>query len=165
MHRTTVLGRGLLFAAALAAGLVAAFYAVTANGSGGVRVVMTSKNKALGRTILVNTRGLTLYSLSVERRGKFICKNATCLSLWKPLVIAKGATPKGVVGLGTVRRPDRRIQVTYRGAPLYHFVEDRKPGQIKGNGFKDVGTWRVVTVGKASSSPPPPPPPPTYTYP
>ena len=166
MHRTTMVNRGLLLAAAFAAGLTVALYAVAAHGSatGSVRVVMTAKNKTLGRTILVNRRGLTLYSLSVERHGKFICKNATCLSLWKPLVIAKGSTPTGVKGLATVRRPDGRIQVTYRGGPLYRFVEDRKPGDIKGNGFKDVGTWRVVTVGKATA-PTPPPPPPTYTYP
>jgi predicted lipoprotein with Yx(FWY)xxD motif len=162
MHRTTVISRGLLLAAALVAGLVAAFYAVGANGSGSVRVVMTAKNKALGRTILVNRQGLSLYSLSVERHGRFICKNAACLALWKPLVIAKGSTPTGVTGLGTVRRPDKRIQVTYRGAPLYRFVEDRKPGQIKGNGFKDVGTWRVVTVGKAAGTASTSTP--TYTY-
>jgi predicted lipoprotein with Yx(FWY)xxD motif len=166
MQRTTVVSRGLLLAAALVAGLLAAFYAVSASQASGVRVVKTAKNKTLGRTILVNRQGLTLYSLSVERHGRFICKNATCLSLWKPLVIAKGSTPTGISGLGTVKRPDKRIQVTYRGLPLYRFVEDRKPGQIKGNGFKDVGTWRVVTVGKAaaaattttSSTP-------TYTYP
>ena len=168
MHRTTVLGRGLLSAAALAAGVVAAFYAVTANGSGGVRVVMTAKNKALGRTILVNLRGLSLYSLSVERHGKFICTNAACLSLWKPLLVPKGTKPTGVTGLGTVKRPTGKIQVTYRGAPLYRFVNDRKRGDIRGNGFKDVGTWRVVTVGRAqtsTTSPTTTAPPPTYTYP
>jgi predicted lipoprotein with Yx(FWY)xxD motif len=165
MHRSTVINRGLLLVAALLAGLVAAFYAVGAHGSGGVRVVMTAKNKALGRTILVNRRGLTLYSLSVERHGRFICTNSVCLAVWKPLVIAKGSTPTGVAGLSTVKRPDKRIQVTYRGAPLYRFVQDRKPGQIKGNGFKDVGTWRVVTVGKAKTAPATSTTAPTYTYP
>jgi predicted lipoprotein with Yx(FWY)xxD motif len=152
MQRTATLSRGLLLAAAFAAGLAAAFYAVNASGAGGTRVVMTAKNKALGKTILVNRQGLTLYSLSVERHGRFICKNAACLSLWKPLVIAKGAKPTGVSRLGTVKRPDGRIQVSYRGGPLYRFVQDRKRGDIKGNGFKDVGTWRVVVVGKASVS-------------
>ena len=164
MHRTGVVGRGLLVVAAGLAGLLAAL-AVAAHGSGGVRVVMTAKNKTLGRTILVNRRGLTLYSLSVERHGRFICKNAACLALWKPLVIAKGSTPTGVRGLGTVKRPDKRIQVTYRGAPLYRFVEDHKRGDIKGNGFKDVGTWRVVTVGRSGSTTTTTAPPPTYTYP
>jgi predicted lipoprotein with Yx(FWY)xxD motif len=126
---------------------------------------MTAKNKTLGKTILVNRAGLSLYSLSVERKGKFICKNSACLSLWKPLVIRKGQKPTGIARLATIKRPDGRIQVTYRGGPLYRFVQDRKRGDVKGNGFKDVGTWRVVTVGKSSASTPPPPPPPTYTYP
>src|SRR3989441_6931391 len=152
MQRTATLSRGLLLAAAFAAGLAAAFYAVNASGAGSTRVVMTVKNKALGKTILVNRQGLTLYSLSVERHGRFICKNAACLSLWKPLVVPKGAKPTGVSGLATVKRPDGRIQVSYRGGPLYRFVQDRKRGDIKGNGFKDGGTWRVVVVGKATTS-------------
>jgi predicted lipoprotein with Yx(FWY)xxD motif len=152
MQRTGALSRGLLLAAAFAAGLAAAFYAVNASSAGGTRVVMTAKNKTLGKTILVNRQGLTLYSLSVERHGRFICKNAACLSLWKPLVVAKGVKPTGVSRLGTVKRPDGRIQVSYRGGPLYRFVQDRKRGDIKGNGFKDVGTWRVVVVGKPTGS-------------
>ena len=151
MQRTATLGRGLVLAAAFAAGLAAAFYAVNASGAGGTRVVMTAANKTLGKTIVVNRQGLTLYSLSVERRGRFICKDATCLSLWKPLVVRKGVKPTGVSGLATVKRPDGRIQVTYRGGPLYRFVKDRKRGDVKGNGFKDVGTWRVATVGKATA--------------
>jgi predicted lipoprotein with Yx(FWY)xxD motif len=167
MQKAATLRGGLLLAAALVAGLVAALYATRSNGAGmggTARVVMTAKNKALGKTVLVNRRHMTLYSLSVERHGRFICKNAACLSLWTPLVVHRGTKPTGVRGLGTVRRPDGRTQVTYRGRPLYTFKQDRKPGDVKGNGFKDVGTWRVVTVGK-SATPAPPPPPPTYTYP
>ena len=47
-------------------------------------------------------------------------------------------------------------QVTFGGKPLYTFVQDKKPGDMKGNGFKDVGTWQVVTVsGKAVPTIPP----------
>jgi predicted lipoprotein with Yx(FWY)xxD motif len=165
MQKAATLRGGLLLAAALLAGLIAAFYATRSSGAGSngtARVVMTAKNKALGKTILVNRRGMTLYLLSVERRGRFICKNSACLSLWTPLVVRKGTKPTGVTHLGTVRRPDGRTQVTYRGGPLYTFKQDRKPGDVKGNGFKDVGTWRVVTVGTSATTPPPPP---TYTYP
>ena len=168
MQRSTLLGRGLLLAAAGVAGLVAAF-AVAAHGSssGNVRVVMTAKNKTLGKTIVVNLRGMTLYSLSAERHGRFICKDSACLALWKPLVVAKGVKPTGVRGLATIRRPDHRIQVTYRGGPLYRFTGDHKRGDVKGNGFKDVGTWRVAVVGSSSGSTgtTTTAPPPTYTYP
>jgi predicted lipoprotein with Yx(FWY)xxD motif len=110
--------------------------------------------KVGGKTILVNRRGMTLYHLSVERKGHFICKDSTCLSLWKPLVVRHGVTPSGVKSLGTVKRPDGRLQVAYKGGPLYTFVQDRKPGDMKGDGFKDVGVWRVVTVAGNSTSTP-----------
>jgi len=110
-----------------------------------------------GKTLLVNRRGLTLYRLSVERKGHFICTQSACLALWHPLVVKHGTTPTGAKSLSTVKRPDGRSQVAYKGGPLYTFAQDSKPGDMKGNGFKDVGTWRVVTVsGKAAATTPPP---------
>jgi predicted lipoprotein with Yx(FWY)xxD motif len=82
--------------------------------------------------------------LSVERRGRFICTDASCLSFWTPLVVAKGMTPTGIAGLGTIKRPDGRVQVTYRGGPLYTFYLDRKRGDTGGEGFKDVGIWHAA---------------------
>ena len=154
MQRSMALRASVLAAAALLFGAVAAMYASGAlgAGSGSARVVMTAKNKTLHKTILVTRSGMSLYSLSVERRGKFICTNGACLSLWKPLTVAKGTTPTGVRGLSTVKRPDGRIQVAYKGGPLYTFAGDHKRGDVKGNGFKDVGVWRVAVVGGSSSS-------------
>ena len=110
--------------------------------------------KVGGKTILVNRRGMTLYHLSVERKGHFICTDPTCLSVWKPFVVARGVTPTGSKSLSIVKRPDGRRQVAYKGGPLYTFVQDRKPGDMKGNGFKDVGVWRIVTVAGSTSSQP-----------
>jgi predicted lipoprotein with Yx(FWY)xxD motif len=139
----------VVIAAAL---LIGVFTAVSMGGNHGKAVVKTKS--VGGRTILVNHGGMTLYHLSVERRGHFICTDKTCLSLWHPLVVARGVTPTGAKSLSVVKRPDGRRQVAYKGGPLYTFAEDRKPGDMKGNGFKDVGTWRVVTVaGKAQSTP------------
>ena len=109
-----------------------------------------------GKTLLVNRRGLTLYHLSVERKGHFICTAAACLAEWHPLVVARGKTPTGAKSLSTVKRPDGRLQVAYKGGPLYTFEEDKKPGDMNGNGFKDVGTWHIVAVsGKAAPAPAP----------
>jgi len=119
-----------------------------AAGRPATRVVSTAPNAMLGKTILVTTSGLTLYSLSAERHGRFICKTRACLAFWKPLHLAKGMRPGGISGLGTIRRPDRTLQVTYRGAPLYRFYLDRKRGDVLGNGFRDVGVWRPVAVAR-----------------
>ena len=107
-----------------------------------------------GKTLLVNRRGFTLYHLSVERKGHFICTSQACLAEWHPLVVKRGTTPTGAKSLTTVKRPDGRLQVAYKGGPLYTFDEDHKPGDMKGNGFRDVGTWHVVTVaGSVQTAP------------
>jgi predicted lipoprotein with Yx(FWY)xxD motif len=129
--------------------------------SGGARVqpaarhvvVRTTMNKKIGKDILVTLRGLTLYSLSAERNGRFICTDAYCKSLWTPLVVTKGTTPSGAHLLATVERPDGRTQVTYKGLPLYTFNEDTKPGDTKGDGFRDVGVWRPATPTGSTGTP------------
>jgi predicted lipoprotein with Yx(FWY)xxD motif len=63
-------------------------------------------------------------------------------------MISIGATPAGPVKLSTIKRPEGGMQVTYRGRPLYSFAQDTKPGQVRGEGLKDVGTWHAATVSK-----------------
>src|SRR5262245_13967382 len=139
MQRVASRRLGAFIATLTLFGLIAAFYAVRASGATHVRVVMTATNKTLGQKVLVNRHRMTLYSLSVEYKGKFICTMSNCLSLWKPLVVAKGVTPTGVAHLSVLKRPDGRSQVAYRGRPLYTFSLDKRAGDVKGNGFKDVG--------------------------
>jgi predicted lipoprotein with Yx(FWY)xxD motif len=144
----------LILAVAVAA-LIGALAARSMGDSHKQAVVKT--RMVSGKTLLVNRRGLTLYHLSVERKGHFICTSAACVALWHPLVVARGTTPAGAKSLSTVKRPDGRSQVAYKGGPLYTFAQDHKPGDMKGNGFKDVGTWRIVTVsGRAAPTAPPP---------
>lgn len=99
--------------------------------------------QANGNTVLTANNGHTLYTLSVEKHGNFICKGS-CLKTWFPLVVAAGVKPTGPVALGTVKRPDGRRQVTFGGRPLYSFDGDSRKGQANGEGFKDVGTWHAA---------------------
>jgi predicted lipoprotein with Yx(FWY)xxD motif len=164
MQKVRTIRAGLLVAAALTLALLAAFYAArSSNASASPAasnatqlVVKNAKNKSLGKTILVTRKGMTLYSLSAETNGRFICTTRFCLSLWTPLVVSRGTKPAGARLLATIRRPDDgRTQVTYRGRPLYTFNEDRKPGDVKGNGFKDVGTWLAATPSPTKNVAPP----------
>ena len=113
------------------------------------KTVRLKERKVKGQMVLVTSTGLTLYSLSVEKKGKFFCKKSNeCLSIWHPLLVPKGGTVKGPVKLGTVKRPEGGSQVTFQGHPLYTFAEDKKPGEAHGEGLKDVGTWHAVKVSK-----------------
>ena len=166
MTRIGKLRGSLLVAIALAIGLTATLVTRSGNASGANtrQVVKVVRNPALGKRILVTRSGMTLYALSVERRGHFIC-TAACLSLWKPLVVRPGVKPTGVSGLATVRRPDGKRQVAFKGAPLYRFVQDMEPGDVKGNGFRDVGVWRPVAAGsRAAQAPAPTPAPSSNSY-
>lgn len=126
------------------------------------RVAKEAENATLGRTVLTTLKGKTLYSLSVEKHGKFICTGG-CVATWKPLTVSAGTRPTGPVKLGTIKRPDGKTQVTYKGLPLYTFMGDSRPGEANGEGLKDVGTWHATTAGTVSPQPPPEAEPP-YPY-
>jgi predicted lipoprotein with Yx(FWY)xxD motif len=128
------------------------------------RVVKEMENPTLEHTVLTTLKGKTLYSLSVETKGKFTC-TGTCLASWTPLLVPNGVKPKGPVKLGTVKRPNGKTQVTYKGLPLYSFNGDVKSGEANGEGLKDVGTWHAAKAGTVSSPPPAPEPEPEAPYP
>jgi predicted lipoprotein with Yx(FWY)xxD motif len=124
---------------------VAALFGSLAVASTSKRVVKEANSASLGKTVLTASNGLTLYTLSAEKHGTFICKGS-CLKDWHPLVVAKGVKPTGPVPLGTVKRPDNGLrQVTFEGRPLYTFDDDTMKGETSGEGFKDVGTWHAAT--------------------
>lgn len=133
----------------------AAASASQSTGGVGPTVVKTASVSSVGGSVLVDARGLTLYHLSGEQNGKWICTSAACVKVWHPLAAATSNTPRGSVGsLGTVKRPDGVVQVTFKGLPLYTFVGDTKPGEAKGQGIKDVGVWTAVSPNGGSTSKP-----------
>jgi predicted lipoprotein with Yx(FWY)xxD motif len=165
--RTPSLGRtaiaaiaAALLITATACGSSSTASSVSPGGGGGTTpTIATRHSSSLGATVLVNADGRTLYTLSAEGNGRFICtKTATipgsttaCTALWHPLMAKGAVTGRGVASLGTVMRPDGGgRQVTYRGMPLYTFADDQRPGDATGNGFHDVGVWRAATIGAAA---------------
>jgi len=119
-------------------------------------IVKTATSPQLGK-VLVDAQGMTLYHLTAEQNGKFICTSSACLQVWHPLTVPAGGTPRGsVASLATVKRPDGSVQVTYKGQPLYTFAQDQAAGQTNGQGIKDVGTWMAATVGAGATNAAPP---------
>jgi predicted lipoprotein with Yx(FWY)xxD motif len=152
-RQTFLTGAGVLAAAAVIA--IAALSSASGSTSGATTV---KRGHAIGKTVLVNRAGRTLYSLSAETNGRFIC-TGSCQSTWSPLVVRRGQKPTGALALSTIRRPTGQTQVTYKGKPLYTFSGDRKPGDAKGEGFKDVGVWHAAALrGSAGKTPAAPQP-------
>jgi predicted lipoprotein with Yx(FWY)xxD motif len=101
--------------------------------------------------VLVSSSGRTLYHLAAEKRGKIACTGA-CAKAWPPLTIKQGSKPTAGTGikqakLGTIKRPDGTIQVTYYGFALYRYGDDKKKGDVKGQDENHV--WFTIAPGGA----------------
>ena len=137
--------RGIRQATITAAVAICAATAAVVAGGSVPATVRTTHNAALG-SILVNSGGRTLYHYLGDR-GKTIACTGGCAGEWPPLLIGAAAKPVGGAGiqtskLGSIRRPDGGIQVTYNGLPLYRFAGDAKAGEVEGQG--EEGRWFAV---------------------
>ena len=128
--------------------IVAATTAALALASGaasGARVKIAKTH--LGR-ILVDQKGLALYDFPPDKGKISVCYGA-CAAIWPPLIThGKPVAGRGVRAslLGTTKRKDGKLQVTYGGHPLYYFVSDRNPGQTTGQGVNQFGgPWWVLS--------------------
>jgi predicted lipoprotein with Yx(FWY)xxD motif len=138
-----------LAASAFVASTAAAFALANGAATGGAEVAIA--NSPLGR-ILVDSKGITLYDFVTDEGTTSVCYGA-CAALWPPL-LTKGRPVAGpgvrASLLGTTKRRDGRLEVTYNGHPLYYFVTDRKPDQTTGQGVKQFGGpwWVLPAAGK-----------------
>ena len=100
-------------------------------------------------SILVNSKGHTLYLFMKDKNGKSSC-NASCATFWPPLLShGKPTAGSGVKAslLGTTRRSNGSRQVTYNKHPLYTYTLDKKAGQTKGEGILAFGAkWYAVSA-------------------
>ena len=158
--------KGLVFTIGVVAAALALMFGLSVASASsssvhaGTKIAVASSK--LGQ-ILVDGRGRTLYLFAKESNGKSAC-SGTCATYWPPL-IASGK-PQAVAGakaslLGTTRRADGRLQVTYRHHPLYRFSGDTNRGLTSGQGLDDFGGkwWVVSPTGEkiASATGPPNP--------
>jgi len=117
-----------------------------AGGGGAATVAVKNLGGEVG-SVLVDSKGFTLYYFEKDEGGKSACYGA-CAGGWPPLT-TEGA-PEGMGGvqaskLGTTERKDGTEQVTYAGWPLYTYVADAKPGEANGNDIDAFGAeWYAL---------------------
>jgi predicted lipoprotein with Yx(FWY)xxD motif len=116
------------------------------SGAGGDGIVSAAKVGDLG-TVIVNSDGLTLYDFHKDKGGTSSCYGA-CAGAWPPLLTegnpqAQGAAQRSM--LGTTKRKDGTLQVTYNGWPLYTYVADQASGEANGNDISQFGAqWYAL---------------------
>jgi predicted lipoprotein with Yx(FWY)xxD motif len=124
--------------------------------------VATATIAGVGRVLVFGHH--VLYVHSTDTRRHSTCTGA-CATFWPPLVVSRQATHHlgHVHGLGTIRRPNGRLQVTINGHPLYVFSGDKNLTAAMGQGFLNMwftvrANGAAVHLAKANSAPAAPAP-------
>jgi predicted lipoprotein with Yx(FWY)xxD motif len=116
-------------------------------------VVTVAFNKAIGKPIVVDGRGMTLYIFTLDKPGQATCTTGlpivSCGKQW-PGLFAPAHAGAGVAAakLGTAKRNDGHTQVTYYRRALYFYAGmagspgDKKPGDVNGQGYSSY--WYVI---------------------
>jgi predicted lipoprotein with Yx(FWY)xxD motif len=123
------------------------------SGEDGLRVAakrarIVAKDSEFGR-VLFDANGQVIYVFEIDRRNRSNCTSEDCVEAWPPVLTRQEPSAGAGVDarlLGTVRRDDGSLQVTYNGRPLYFYAHEA-PGEIKCHNV-DLrgGLWWVVTT-------------------
>jgi predicted lipoprotein with Yx(FWY)xxD motif len=92
-----------------------------------------------GQMVLTDFNGMTLYIFDKDTAGVSNCYD-TCAEKWPPLFADADATAEG--DFSVVERTDGTKMWAYKSMPLYYWVEDMAPGDIKGDGVG--GVWHLA---------------------
>ena len=138
--------------AAIAKAVSAPASARRPSGEAGLRVParrarIVAKGSEYGR-VLFDANGQVVYAFELDRKNRSNCTSADCVKAWPPVLTRqRPSAGAGVAAslLGTIRRRDGKLQVTYNGRPLY-FYEHESPGEIRCHNVDlHGGLWWVVT--------------------
>jgi predicted lipoprotein with Yx(FWY)xxD motif len=121
-------------------------------GEDGLRVAarrarIVAKDSPFGR-VLFDANGQVVYVFEIDRANRSNCTSEDCVEAWPPVLTRE--SPSAGEGadaglLGTIRRSDGSLQVSYNGRPLY-FYEHEAPGEVKCHNVElHGGLWWVVT--------------------
>jgi predicted lipoprotein with Yx(FWY)xxD motif len=124
------IGRPVLLALSLSVAVASGAYALVPT-----KMAETTKGK-----VLVDDKGMTLYTFDKDADGKSNCKGP-CAANWPALRAEAGA--EATAPYTVIVREDGSKQWAYSGKPLYTFAKDTKAGDTMGDGFLN-GAWHIA---------------------
>jgi predicted lipoprotein with Yx(FWY)xxD motif len=113
--------------------------------SGGRGTTITVGDSDFG-SMLFDSNKQAIYVFENDRKGRTVCYG-TCAEAWPPVLTDGEPKPgKGVKAslLGTIKRRDGTLQVTYAAKPLYFYAHE-SPGEVRCHNVNlNGGFWWVV---------------------
>ncbi len=94
---------------------------------------------------LVDSKGMTLYFFSKDYDGGSNCYG-DCAKKWPVFSPNRLIVPStlNLTDFTFIQRSDGKVQLAYRGQPLYYWFKDAKRGDTTGHGVK--GVWFVASL-------------------
>lgn len=119
----------------------------TAAGASGAApaALVTTKQDKLGTVLAYGPKHMTVYLFEGDSGSHSTCTGA-CAAAWPPVIGKPSAGGSAVAAdLSTTKRADGKLQVTYKGHPIYMFIKDKDAGDAYGEGVKAFGAdWYVL---------------------
>jgi predicted lipoprotein with Yx(FWY)xxD motif len=89
--------------------------------------------------ILTDADGMSLYTFTQDSSGVSTCKGG-CLTEWPPMIVPADKTV--AAPFGTIKGNNGKAQLTLNGLPLYHYDDDKKPGDA----FGQYPSWDAILI-------------------
>jgi len=109
----------------------------------GMHHAIKIQEKAGTGKYLTDTEGKSLYWFKKDSPGKSAC-SGPCIAKWPVYYRETVAAPEGIKAddFATITREDGKKQTTFRGYPLYYWINDKQAGDTSGQGVNNV--WFVI---------------------
>ena len=115
---------------------------VAASGVNKVGIKIMQKEE-LG-SFMATGSGMTLYYFTRDEKNVSHCIEG-CAVNWPPFHVDPAAVIEDyeLSDFASITRDDGKKQTTYKNMPLYHFINDKYPGDTFGQGIGNV--WFIIT--------------------
>lgn len=100
------------------------------------KIAETAKGK-----VYADAKGMTLYTFDKDKANTSTCYD-DCAAKWPALKAAASAKAEGKWTI--VKRKDGSKMWAHDGKPLYTYADDKKPGDVMGDGVG--GVWHVAAA-------------------
>ena len=97
-----------------------------------------------GSSLLIDTKGNTLYVFDADLNTPGSVCNASCAELWPPYLITNTEARALTAPLGSIARDNKKVQLTHNGRPVYAYALDRGVADTTGDGIGNV--WHIIEV-------------------
>lgn len=107
----------------------------------GVTVVRVIEQEGKKVELLTNAKGLSIYTFDPDGANESSCYES-CTVTWPPIILTPAEAQLVSDDFGLANRKEGSLQLTFDSRPLYLFVGDKKPGDIRSDGLG--GVWHLT---------------------